>query len=151
VYETADGGHLAVGAIEPQFYAELLGVLELDAGTLPHQLDRAAWPEMNKRFAAIFATRTRDEWMDRFTGTDACVALVLSMDEAPSHPHNAHRRTFTELAGVMQPAPAPRFSGTPGEIRRPPPRPGQGADEALGDWGLDAAEIGQLRKSGVIG
>jgi alpha-methylacyl-CoA racemase len=151
VYETADGGHLAVGAIEPQFYAELLRVLELDAETLPHQLDRAAWPEMKKRFATIFATRTRDEWMDRFTGTDACVAPVLSMDEAPSHPHNAYRQTFTEVAGVMQPAPAPRFSRTPGKIRRPPPRPGQGADDALGDWGLDAGEISQLRKSGVIG
>jgi alpha-methylacyl-CoA racemase len=150
VYQTADGGFVAVGAIEPQFYAELLRVLGLDPSALPAQLDRAAWPEMKKLFAEIFATKTRDEWAATFAGTDACVAPVLSMEEARSHPHNAHRQTFVEVAGVVQPAPAPRFSRTPGTIRRPPPRPGQGSDDALADWGLDAGEISQLRESGVI-
>ena len=151
VYQASDGGYLAVGAIEPQFYAELLRVLGLDARTLPDQLDRSAWPQLKKLFAEIFATRTRDEWTAAFAGTDACVAPVLSMGEAASDPHNAHRQTFVEVAGVVQPAPAPRFSATPGAIRRPPPRPGHGADDALADWGLAAAEIGQLRESGVIG
>ena len=151
VYQASDGGYLAVGAIEPQFYAELLRVLGLDARTLPDQLDRSAWPQLKKLFAEIFATRTRDEWTAAFAGTDACVAPVLSMGEAASDPHNAHRQTFVEVAGVVQPAPAPRFSATPGAIRRPPPRPGHGADDALADWGLAVAEIGQLRESGVIG
>jgi alpha-methylacyl-CoA racemase len=151
VYQTSDGGYIGVGAIEPQFYAELLRRLGLDGHDLPDQLDRAAWPRMKQLFATIFATRTRDEWAATFAGTDACAVAVLSMDEAPSHPHNAHRQTFVEIAGVVQPAPAPRFSLTPGKIRRPPPRPGQGTDDALADWGLDGAEIRQLRESGAIG
>jgi alpha-methylacyl-CoA racemase len=151
VYQASDGGYIAVGAIEPQFYAELLRLLGLEAADLPSQLDRAAWPEMKKLFATIFATKSRDEWAAIFAGTDACAAPVLSMDEAPSHPHNAQRQTFVEVAGVVQPAPAPRFSRTPGTIRRPPPRPGQGADDALADWGVGEEEIRQLRKSGVIG
>jgi alpha-methylacyl-CoA racemase len=151
VYETSDGGYIAVGAIEPQFYAELLRLLGLDVSDLPGQMDKTAWPEMKRLFAAVFAMKTRDEWAARFAGTDACAAPVLSMDEAPSHPHNVHRQTFVEVAGVVQPAPVPRFSRTPGTIRRPPPRPGQGADEALADWGLDDGEVRQLRKSGIIG
>jgi alpha-methylacyl-CoA racemase len=151
VYQTSDGGYIGVGAIEPQFYAELLRLLGLDAADLPGQMDRTAWPEMKKLFASVFATKSRDEWVAAFAGTDACAAPVLSLDEAPSHPHNAHRQTFVEVAGVVQPAPAPRFSRTPGTIRRPPPRPGQGADGALAGWGLGEEEIRQLRKSGAIG
>lgn len=150
VYETADGGYLGVGAIEPQFYAELLRLLGLDGEDLPDQMDRAHWPAMKQRFAALFATRSRDEWMAVFEGSDACVAPVLSLAEAPRHPHNVHRGTFTEVAGVEQPAPSPRFSRTPGAIRRPPPHPGQYGDEALADWGLDDAEIAGLRGSGAI-
>jgi alpha-methylacyl-CoA racemase len=105
---------------------------------------------MKVRFAAVFATRTRDEWADVFAGTDACVVPVLSMDEAPRHPHNLQRGTFTEVSGVPQPSPAPRFSRTPGAIRRPPPHPGQDGDEALGEWGIEPAEIERLRRSGAI-
>ena len=105
---------------------------------------------MKERFAAVFATRTRNEWEAVFEGTDACVAPVLSPAEAPSHPHNVHRGTFTEVAGVVQPAPAPHFQGTPGAIRRAPPNPGQHADEALADWGLDDGEIAKLRETGAI-
>ena len=113
-------------------------------------MDREAWPEMKERFARSSPGQTRAEWEAIFEGSDACVAPVLSLDEAPDHPHNRFRGTFTEVAGVVQPAPSPRFVGTPGSIRRPPPNPGQHADEALADWGLAEDEIGELRKSGAI-
>jgi alpha-methylacyl-CoA racemase len=150
VYETSDGGYMAVGAIEPQFYAELIKLTGLAEEDLPEQMDRDEWPKMKERFAAVFATKTRDEWTSIFEGTDACVAPVLSMTEAPDHPHNARRGTFCEVAGVLQPAPAPRFSATPSSIRWPPPNPGQRADEALSDWGVSDAEIAKLRGSGAI-
>ncbi len=150
VYETSDGGYLGVGAIEPQFYAELMRLLGLGDEDLSTQMDRTTWPAMKERFAAIFATRTRAEWEEVFAGSDACVAPVLSATEAPDHPHNRARGTFTEVAGVVQPAPAPRFLSTPGEIRRPPPNPGQYGDEALTDWGLSADDVAGLRESGAI-
>jgi alpha-methylacyl-CoA racemase len=150
VYETSDGGYMAVGAIEPQFYAELIKLTGLAEEDLPEQMDRDEWPKMKERFAAVFATKTRDEWTSIFEGSDACVAPVLSMTEAPDHPHNARRGTFCEVAGVLQPAPAPRFSATPSSIRWPPPNPGQRADEALSDWGVSDADIRQLRGSGAI-
>ena len=150
VYETSDGGYMALGAIEPQFYAALLRGLELEGEDLPDQMDREAWPQMKERFAALFATKTRDEWTAVFEGTDACVAPVLSPWEAPSHPHLRARGTFSEVAGVVQPSPAPRFGGTPGAIRRPPPNPGQHADEALADWGLDPDEVAELRSAKAI-
>jgi alpha-methylacyl-CoA racemase len=139
-----------VGAIEPQFYAELLQGLGLADQDLPGQNDREAWPAMKERLAAIFAGKTRAEWQAIFDGTDACVAPVLTSAEAHLHPHNVHRGTFTEVAGVVQPAPSPRFEGTPSAIRRPPPNPGQHGDEALADWGLDAGEVTKLRESGAI-
>ncbi len=150
VYECADGGYFGVGAIEPQFYAELMRLLGLGEEDLSTQMDRTTWPAMKQRFAAIFATRTREEWESVFAGTDACAAPVLSPAEAPDHPHNKVRGTFTEVAGVVQPAPAPRFLATPGEIRRPPPHPGQHGDEALADWGLTDAQVAELRSSGAI-
>ncbi len=150
VYETADGGFLGVGAIEPQFYAELMRLLGLGDEDLSTQMDRSAWPAMKQRFAAVFATRTRAEWEEVFAGSDACVAPVLSPSEAPDHPHNRARGTFTEVAGVVQPAPAPRFLSTPGAIRRPPPNPGQFGDEALADWGLSSDDVAGLRESGAI-
>jgi alpha-methylacyl-CoA racemase len=150
VYETSDGGFMGVGAIEPQFYAELMQLLGLGDEDLSNQMDRTRWPAMKERFAAIFATKTRDEWETVFAGSDACVAPVLSLTEAPEHPHNIARGTFTEVAGVVQPAPAPRFLSTPGESRWPPPNPGQRGDEALADWGLSTDEIDELRKSAAI-
>jgi alpha-methylacyl-CoA racemase len=150
VYETSDGGYMGVGAIEPQFYAALLEGLGLTGEEMPGQNDREAWPAMKEKFAAIFATRTRAEWEATFDGTDACAAPVLTSAEAHLHPHNQHRGTFIEVAGVVQPAPSPRFEGTPGAIRRPPPNPGQYGDEALADWGLDVGEITKLRESGAI-
>lgn len=150
VYETSDGGFLAVGAIEPQFYAELIRLMGLEGEELPDQMDRSAWPQMKSRFAEVFAGRTRADWEKVFDGSDACVAPVLSLDEAPVHPHNRLRETFTEVAGVVQPAPAPRFEATPGGIRRPPPQPGQHGDEALVDWGLSEDEVAALRAERAI-
>ncbi|MHB1711018.1 MAG: CaiB/BaiF CoA transferase family protein [Acidimicrobiales bacterium] len=150
VYETSDGGFMGVGAIEPQFYAELIRLLGLSDEVLPPQMDRDSWPSMKARLAAVFASKTRSEWETIFAGSDACVAPVLSPFEAQQHPHNVHRGTFTEVAGVVQPAPSPRFLGTPGSVRRPPPNPGQHADEALRDWGVENEEITRLRESGAI-
>jgi alpha-methylacyl-CoA racemase len=150
VYETSDGGYMALGAIEPQFYAELIRRLGLEGEDMPDQMDREAWPQMKERFAALFATKTRAEWEAVFEGSDACATPVLSPAEAPGHPHLRYRETFTEVAGVVQPSPAPRFEGTPGSIRRPPPNPGQHADEALADWGLDPAEVAELRASKAV-
>jgi len=151
VYETSDGRFVAVGAIEPRFYAALLEGLGLDAATLPPQMDRTQWPEMKRRFAELFAARTRDEWAVRFEGTEACVAPVLSPLEAPSHPHNAARGTFVEVAGVVQPGPAPRFSRTPSAVGSPPEQPGRSTDAALGRWGVSADRITALRAEGALG
>jgi alpha-methylacyl-CoA racemase len=150
VYDTADGKWFAVGAIEPQFYAELLRVLGLDAADLPAQNDRDQWPAMKERFAAIFRSRSRDEWAEAFAGTDACGAPVLSPWEAHGHPHNAARGTFVEVEGVVQPGPAPRFSRTPAAVRRPPPVAGQDALEALTDWGVDPERVAALRAGGTV-
>lgn len=151
VYETADGRYLAVGAIEPQFYAELLAGLGLTGDPdLPAQMDRASWPRMAERFAEVIATRTRDEWEKVFEGTDACVAPVLSLGEAPEHPHNVARRTFVERFGVVQAAPAPRFSRSAATLDRPPAFPGQHTDEVLADWGFDPGERDGLRAAGAV-
>ncbi|MGH9034307.1 MAG: CaiB/BaiF CoA transferase family protein [Acidimicrobiia bacterium] len=152
VYETADGGYVSIGSIEPQFYAELLRLTGLaDEPDLPAQMDRSAWPAMKERVAAIFKTKTRDEWCRIMEGTDVCFAPVLSMAEAPEHPHNQARQTFVEVGGIVQPAPAPRFSRTRAEISRPPSAPGTDTATALADWGLSEDEIVKLRSAGAIG
>ena len=135
-YETAEGKYVAVGAMEPQFYAALLQGLGLADTPLPAQHDRSAWPALRERFAAVFRTRTRDDWVQAFAGCDACVAPVLSIDEAPSHPQMQSRGTFTRFDEVLHPSPAPRFSRTPGSLRRPAPEPGQHGEEVLADWGV---------------
>ncbi|MEZ5141386.1 MAG: CaiB/BaiF CoA-transferase family protein [Acidimicrobiales bacterium] len=151
VFETADGRFVSIGSIEPQFYAELLDKTGL-AGEegLPWQHDKASWPAMKERFAEIFRSKTRDEWCEIMEGTDVCFAPVLSMAEAPQHPHNVHRGTFVERDGIVQPAPAPRYSRTPGGIQRPPAHAGQHTDEALADWGVPADRIATLRDAGAI-
>ncbi|MER7704603.1 CaiB/BaiF CoA-transferase family protein [Kitasatospora sp. NPDC097605] len=135
VYPAADGGHLAVGALEPQFYAEFARLLELGPDA-PGQWETARWPELRARIAARFATRPRDAWEAVFAGSDACVEPVLTMRQAHAHPHLASRATYVEADGVTQPAPAPRFSATPGALRRPPARPGADTAEVAADWGL---------------
>ncbi len=151
VYETADGGHVAVGALEPQFFAELLEGLGIDPADVPAQYDRDGWPQLRAALATAFRERTRAEWATLFADTDACVAPVLSLGEAPGHPHNAARETFLDLDGIVQPAPAPRFERTPAGQPGPPPRPGEHAATALGDWGFSAAEVAALRSSGALG
>ncbi|MGA5699407.1 CaiB/BaiF CoA transferase family protein [Peterkaempfera bronchialis] len=137
VYATADRGWMAVGALEPQFYAEFAALLELGEDA-PDRGDLTRWPELRDLIAARFATRTRAEWTDLFEGTDACVAPVLSLREAAAHPHLRARGTFAEAAGLLQPAPAPRFSATLGTLRRPPARPGAHTAEVARDWHLPA-------------
>ncbi|NQZ97204.1 MAG: CoA transferase [Myxococcales bacterium] len=149
-YETRDGKYVSVGAIEPQFYAELLEKTGLAEEDLPAQSDRDAWPALKQRMVEVFRSKTRDEWCEIMEGSDVCFAPVLSMSEAPSHPHNVARKTFVSHDGKLQPAPAPRFSRTPGELGLPPPVPGQHTDEALVDWGLEAGEIAQLRDAKAI-
>ncbi|MHB8330267.1 MAG: CaiB/BaiF CoA transferase family protein [Acidimicrobiales bacterium] len=150
VYATADAKWFSVGAIEAQFYAELLRVLGLEDEQLPAQQDREHWPAMKERFAAIFRTKTRDEWAALFEGTDACGAPVLSPWEAHLHPHNAERGTFVEVDGVVQPGPVPRFSRTPGSVQCPPPVAGQDTDEGLATWGVTGDRIESLRAAGAI-
>jgi alpha-methylacyl-CoA racemase len=149
-YETSDGAWLALGAIEPQFYAQLVEALGLDAADLPDQHDRDQWPELRRRFAAVIRTRTRDAWEQHFESFDACVAPVLAPEEAPSHPHNQARRTFRELRGVPQPAPAPRFSATPLGDPVPPAHPGERTHAVLRAWGIAPEEIDDLVDSGVV-
>jgi alpha-methylacyl-CoA racemase len=150
VYETADGEYLAVGAIEPQFYAELLAGLGIDPDELPHQLDWQRWPEVKERFAAVIGSKALAHWVDRFDGTDACVAPVLPTWEAHRHPHHVARGTFVEPGGVVQPAAVPRFSRTPAEVGRPPSQPGADTDEALAAWGVSPGDVARLRRAGAI-
>ena len=150
VYETADARHVSVGAIEERFYRELLRRLGLDAEMLPDRSERAGWPRLRERFAEVFRTKTREEWVRVMAGSDACFAPVLSLEEAPQHPHNRARRTFVEVDGVVQPAAAPRFSRTPGRIQHGPAQTGATATAALREWGLPAEEIADLMKSGAV-
>lgn len=149
-YATADGKAVAVGPIEPQFYRELVAGLELDPDELPAQLDRTRWAAIKERFAAVFRTRTRDEWAERFAGTDACVAPVLSLDEAPHHAHNAARGTFVEVDGSLQPGPAPRFGRSTNAVPTAPVEPGANTAEILESIGHDVVSISRLREGGVI-
>lgn len=149
VYETADGKHVAIGAIEAKFYAELLEKSGLAGADLPHQMDVTRWPETKQRIADAIRTKTRDEWCAAMEGSDVCFAPVLGLDEAPAHPHNAARGTFVERDGVVQPAPAPRFSRTPGAIQSPPAAPGEHTDVALADWGFSVDEIAALKDAGA--
>ncbi len=149
-YETADGKFISIGSLEPQFYAELFERLEIDTAEFPAQLDRAGWPPLRERLTALFKTKTRDEWCEILEGTDACFAPVLTMRETVDHPHIKARNTIVSDAGIDQPAPAPRFSRTPGAIQRPAAWPGQHTDETLTDWGFTADDIAKLRDAGAI-
>ncbi len=144
-YQTSDGKYVAIGAIEPQFFAELLAVLGLDPQTLPDQNDPAGWPVLRERFSALFRTRTRAAWCEILEGSDACFAPVLTMTEAREHPHARARGAFLDVAGVAQPRPAPRFSRTDSGVQSPPVAGGANTDEVLREWGFAAAEIAGLR------
>jgi alpha-methylacyl-CoA racemase len=150
VYETSDGRYMAVGAIEAKFYRELLDGLGLFDEALPDQSDRAQWPVMKERFAAIFRTKSRDEWTTIFEGRDACVTPVLSPSEAVSHPYNVARDVYQQGA-APQPSPAPRFSSTPSSITAPPRAPGSGTREGLKKWGVSGDRLEELRAVGAFG
>ena len=151
VYETKDGKYISLGAIEPQFYAEFLKRADLVGDDrFKVQMAQPKWPEQKKHMAEVFLTKTRDEWCELLEGTDACFAPVLDPIEATKHPHNVERKTFVEVGGAVQPAPAPRFSRTPGEIQRPAPWPGAHTDEALSDWGFTSDDLASLREKGAI-
>lgn len=147
VYEASDGKYVAVGAIEPAFYAALMHTLGLEIDEAERS-DPKRWPQLRTRIAAVFATRTRDDWAETFAGTDACVAPVLSLTEAPEHRHLAARRTFIDVDGIPQPAPAPRFSRTPAAMPTAPEHAGAQTRKALSDWGID--NIDELVASGVV-
>jgi alpha-methylacyl-CoA racemase len=150
VYETSDGRHVAIGAIEPKFYAELLQRTGLSGEPLPAQNDRTRWPELRERLQALFRQRTREEWCALLEGSDACFAPVLTMAEAPEHPQSRARESFARVDGIVQPAPAPRFSRTPCALPEPPPVPGEHTDTALHDWGIAQDEVARLRARGAI-
>jgi len=148
VYETKDGKYVSIGAIEERFYKDLLTRLQLAEKEFP-QHDRAKWPLHKAAFATAFKAKARDEWVKVFEGSDACFAPVLSWSEAPRHPHNRARSAYVSVKRVEQPAPAPRFSRTPGEVQRPPPERGEGGTQALSDWGFDAQQVKRLTSLGL--
>ena len=144
-YETRDGGYVAVGAIEPQFYKRLLELMGLPQAEFEPQMDKTRWQAWKVRFTDVFKSKTRAEWGSILEHEEACAMPILSIDEAAAHPHNRARGTFVEFAGVEQAAPAPRFSRTPGELKQPPPEPGEHTDAVLTEFGFSAEEIATLR------
>jgi alpha-methylacyl-CoA racemase len=149
VYETKDGKYVSIGAIEAKFYQDLLQRLGLEHASLPAQNDREGWPVLRKAFTEKFKGRTREEWCAVFEGSDACFAPVLSFSESRRHAHNVARKSYVSVAGVEQPAPAPRFSRTPPGVRGAPPERGEGGARALKDWGFSELEVQKLGKSGL--
>lgn len=150
VYQTADGGHIAVGALEPQFYAALLEAMGIPIDSLPDRGDQTAWPRIRAVLAERFLEHTREEWVRRLSDLDTCVAPVLSPLEAPAHPHNQARGVFVDIDGVTQPAPAPRFSSTPAQTPPGPSFPGRDTDRVLAALGLSQAEVSKLRAVGAV-
>lgn len=150
VYETSDHKHVAIGAIEPPFYAELRRILGLEGPEWDRQLDQDMWPDLTAKLAAVLRTGTRQHWCERFAGAEACFTPVLDLAEAPAHPQHQERGTFVQRFGVTQPIPAPRLSRTPGRLKLPPPRPGEHSDALLGEAGFSLEEIAALRQNGAI-
>ncbi|MFC9553425.1 CaiB/BaiF CoA transferase family protein [Rhodococcus sp. NPDC056960] len=148
-YETADGKWLAVGAMEPHFYADLVTLLDLP-DDLPEQNDRSQWPQMKKIFADAVRGRTLTDWLDSAEGLTPCIAPVLDVDEAPSHPHHVARGSFVDVDGLVQPAPAPRFSRTAATVDRRPPLPGEHTTEILTDWEIDTGRVADWLRSGAV-
>jgi alpha-methylacyl-CoA racemase len=149
-YETADGKFISVGSIEPQFYDLLLRHCGIDDEAFKDQMDQKKWPEFKETIAAVFKTKTRDEWNEIMGDTDICFAPVLSLDEAPQHPQSQARGTFVDLEGVVQPAPAPRYSRTEPVIQNPPPRPGEDTQRVLKEFGFSPQKIEGLKKAEAI-
>ncbi|HZK98886.1 MAG TPA: CaiB/BaiF CoA-transferase family protein [Caulobacteraceae bacterium] len=149
-YRCADGKWISIGSIEPQFYALLLEKTGISDPAFDAQMDRTQWPALRAKLAQAIAGKTRDDWCAIMEGTDVCFAPVLDLDEAPRHAHNAARNTFVTIDGVIQPAPAPRFSTTPGAVAGPPPAIGADNDAALNDWGFSTEAVAALRAVGAL-
>jgi alpha-methylacyl-CoA racemase len=149
-YQCSCGRWISIGSIEPQFYALLLEKTGINDPEFQAQMDRGKWDGLREKLATVIATKTQDEWCSIMDATDVCFAPILNMDEAPKHPHNVARQTFLELDGVTQPAPAPRFSATPGQVQGPPPSIGAHNESALKDWGFSADEVAALQSSGAL-
>jgi alpha-methylacyl-CoA racemase len=149
-YQCADGKWISIGSIEPQFYALLLEKTGITDPQFANQMSRDEWPELKAKLAAVLAKKTQAEWCEIMDATDICFAPVLDLEDAPKHAHNVARETFVTIEGVVQPAPAPRFSATPGAIQGPPPKIGAHNDEALSQWGFSAAEIETLKAKGAL-
>ena len=149
-YACADGKFISIGSIEPQFYALLLELCEIDDPEFAKQNDKQHWASLRGKLEALFATQTRDHWCALLEGTDVCFAPVLDLQEAPNHPHNVARQSFVEIDGVTQPAPAPRFSRTPTSVQAPAAMAGEHSEEILSDWGFAANEISALKQAGAI-
>jgi len=149
-YRCSDGNWVAIGSLEPQFYALLLEKAGISDPAFVNQMDRGSWPDLKSKLASVIASRSRAEWCAMMEATDVCFAPVLSLEEAPRHPHNLARETFVTIEDVVQPAPAPRFSATPGKVQRPPPRIGADSETALSDWGFASTEIDGLKANGAL-
>ena len=149
-YQCSDGKWVSIGSIEPQFYALRLEKTGINDPEFQRQMDRGDWDGLREKLAHVIAQKTQAEWDEIMGGTDVCFGPVLDLDEAPKHPHNVARETFVEVAGVIQPAPAPRFSATPGKIQGPPPSIGAHDQEALSEWGFSAGDIGALKAAGAL-
>jgi alpha-methylacyl-CoA racemase len=150
VYETRDGQHVAIGCTEKSFYRNTLAVLGLDAAELGEQHDRQGWAKMKDAFTRVFRSRTRTQWCEAFDGTNTCFSPVLSLQEAPEHPQQKARGNFVTCAGVVQPAPTPRFSRSKPSVQGPPPEVGEHNLEVLADWGFSMQDIAQLQRSGAM-
>ena len=149
-YQCADGKWISIGSIEPQFYALLLEKTGITDPEFTHQMSRDHWPSLRAKLDAVIRTKTQAEWCEIMDATDVCFAPVLNLEDAPKHIHNAARKTFVEIEGVVQPAPAPRFSATPGEIQGPPPKIGAHNDAALGEWGFSGGDIAALKTAEAL-
>jgi len=149
-YQCADGKWISIGSIEPQFYALLLEKTGINDPDFSAQMDRGRWDSLREKLGHVIAQKSQAEWCEIMDATDVCFAPVLDLEEAPKHPHNVARQTFVELGGVVQPAPAPRFSATPGAIQGPPPAVGAHDEEALSDWGFSSDQIADLRTAGAL-
>jgi alpha-methylacyl-CoA racemase len=149
-YECSDGKYISIGSIEPQFYALLLERCEITDKNFDKQQDQVEWPLLKEKLKSLFITKPRKYWCDLLEGTDVCFAPVLDLEEAPEHPHNKNRKTYIEKEGITQPAPAPRFSRTQGEIQSAPAICGENSEEILQNWGFTTSEISKLKKNRVI-
>jgi alpha-methylacyl-CoA racemase len=150
VYECADGKYISLASIEDKFLAEFLAIMEIDPKEMPAKMDKSRWPEAKAKLQARFKSRTREEWCRRLEGSDACFAPVLTLEEAPLHPHNVARGTFVEIDGIVQPGPAPRFSRTPAAKPTPPEIPGARGIASLAQWGVGESDIARLTRSGAL-